>query len=88
MKLIQTVKAKIQKFIEKDDPLKNEKKKLDVDGGLNGDNLLNLWGLLEVPVQHICSYYGERIALYFMFLQFFVQELLPISYFGILTFIV
>ncbi|CAK80458.1 unnamed protein product (macronuclear) [Paramecium tetraurelia] len=89
MKLIQTVKAKIQKFIQKDqNELGEKKKKVLTEGGLNGDNLLNLWGLLDVPVQHICSYYGERIALYFMFLQFFVHELLPISYFGILTFIV
>lgn len=57
-------------------------------GGLGkGKNLSDMWTFLTVPVEAIADYYGERISLYFSFLDYFTRELIVISFFGMVTFL-
>lgn len=76
---------------KKEEEKQNEEKHKEdkkLKGCINGSNLLDLWSILEAPVEYLGEYFGERVALYFMFLYFAIEELIPISFFGIVTFIV
>ena len=59
-----------------------------IKGGLNGKNLHDEWGLFNIPLIALRDCYGERVALYFNFLNYYTWYLLVIGCFGVPIFII